>query len=1805
MVDFNKNLNPVISSDVKTPMDYTSVAATSYATPYQESLIKRNDYEEGTDVFQRLKQFSNESIEDTSPKPISVSFEELEANKRYNLYNPTIPDYEDAAAQGQSTVNKMINGVGKGLLLTGTTFLQSTAGLIYGGEEWMRTGSFSGVYNNSLTKWIDDINKKAEDSLPNYYTNVEKNAHWYSPDKLFTANFFWDGIIKNMGFSVGSMLAANAWGLALKSIPLTAKLFSMGKAAETLEATEQGILAADKASATYGQIKSLSDKFIGQYNYLNPGGRAVVSLLGTHGEASFEAYNNMNEYRNQKIEEYKQTHEGQEPLGIDLEQIDNSAKDVGLASHVLNMALLSATQYIQLPKMMGSSYKAEKYAVNSVVKETEGIVKEGEKFIIKQPKNKLLATVKNIAPYTFSAPEGFEEGAQHAITKGTQDYYDKKYKNQDTNFIDSIVEGITQTLGTDEGMENILMGGLSGSLMMGYGRYKERKQLSAQSQAALSSSEGVNAGLNTRDFSPFTKSTFDAVNRGIVIQEEREEALKKGDKQTSKDLEADYIINYLTPRIKYGRFDLVRSDINDYRNLASTEEGFTQLQSEGKVEKEDTREAYLNRLNNLEKTADNVKSLYQSIHLRFGNLADKDGKPLYSEEVVDKMIYAASKISDYDQRIPNLSLELTKALGGTIVVSDVLDGLVKNDATKFNEAIKFIQNKSDILDTEKDELISSFKDLGEIALRRQSFIQEYNDIKNNPNKYKEEKSTLKSEKEKTITVKDKEGEREVAIGEEYYLGAIDYIDEDGVKKKRFPRLTILGENEDGTIKIKEAGGKIRDIDRKELEDYKLGKVADVNKSENSSFYFRNVIKLPDNEFFWNIGKDKKSKEFPEGIIPGKLLYSPKEDKLYFNYTQNGKNKYKEVGLDQFKPKKDFKRGIYYSKYDLTEEDYNDINNRESSGKTKKDVEARRGDKLRILNNLYNEIVSTSQKVDNLLIKKKAEFENISKELSELEEKILANEEDFDRRFKKPTFKKVVKESLDAASRLQKTKDELEKEIAELEIQKSTLDMEKEDILPYIEDMSQNIDELPAENKEFLEELREQKSLLEDAIKSTEEQLSGMQSLADKVSTTLDSVIDFVADLINKFQQKYPKAPTTIVAQEWIDFLKANPNFLKKKPDYRSDLKQLEDLVAQIEDLDINPSERHLQELNQNIKELKDELQIVQNRLKAIDKVLGKFEEIAQRNKEIREQEILLEKDKSLQADLLGTHIQRTETTTNNKETFDPIPKKSLFDVVRSTTASTFLNKPHQKRANRFGFNLPKLRKEFKGVVVSSKNEDKILKGLTKFLLFDNPDSDQTSLEFETPHLKKRIKYGVDDVLILIVTDKNGNLVDENGQTLPEGLTDKEKLDRAIYQVFPIDLKAEYFNPETNQWEEQSMFRSTEKQENIEALEKQFNDWRKTQLQKTELSTPQYLEASFGIPEYNTKTTETIVNGKPIQKQTIDFDNRTSVREAGLIDEETLNTNSVLDISTTNDNITEGKTSFKNTLGRVFLRIRNQGLVKLYNRKFNKKEASTIYDVVEQLCKNLYKKHTQSLSKDEIYELDKRNKELTNWLDSVIYWGIPKDVTTGTLKQAGYNSLWFEKGKLNISGKGTQFDFTPSALNANKKTIIALLEGMYHDTSVRFIKDTNWNNEYKEIIGIDKDGNPIYKTWKNYQTYLLSPEGRKNNEIPLTTIIRPLEDETDVNRKGIYFSLSDSEFELPKEAPSITQQKETERIEKEEEKVKTEKEITINTIENTILGEINFPKVSDIVNSENEEENMAIYKQLKEQYNKLKELFKCI
>ena len=1600
----------------------------------------------------------------------NVAPAELPGTGRYDKIFPG-ENMEEFYAQGQTVGSKMVNSLGKGLSLTGTTLLQSTVGLVNGLVQWGVDGRAASFYDNEFNRTLDEFNKQLENQLPNYYTQKEKDADWYSPTKLFSANFFWDGIIKNMGFAAGAALSGGVYAAGLKALsalPGASKLFSIGKAAETLAATEEALIGAGKGAEVYGKVRSLSDKFLGAYKGLDYGQRALVAGLATTGEAGFEAYHNLNDFRNRKIEEYKAANGGIAPTGEELNKINLAADNVGNSSFLLNTALLTATNYIQFPKILGSASKLEKGIINSTVKEIEDVTFDAAGKALVKPKN----IFRKIAPYTFSASEAFEEGSQYAIGIATQDYYNKKYKGDDASFMQSLGIAAAETIGTNEGMENILIGGLSGALMMGPGKFKEGRQKATDTATAVQ-------GFNKSQISDFTKETMDSVRRGVAIQEDREQQLKEGNTANVKDLATDYIINYLTPRIKFGRFDLVQNDIDEYRRLASTEEGFAQLQAEGKALAGDSREAYMERLAGLESTAENVKSLYQSLTLRYGNLVNKEGKPVYNGEVMDKMIYAATKVADYDKRIPQLIAKLSAA--------GVYDVSVLENKEAYDKAIQDIDSLK-IIEDDKIEMKQDLVDLQDLSDRRDKFLQEYSAIKNSPQSYTTPETKPEDEvtDKKTVKVKTKDGEEDIEIGTEYYLGKTVKYDKSGKEVYGFPKLTILGQNDNGTIKIKGSDGIVRDISAAELEGYKLGKVTDTDSNKKAKFFMENS----NTAFEFNFGKGNK--------IVGRLQFSPKEGILEFVYKdKKGKIKSIEVTGDQFVAKQGFANPMITAIGKLTAVQESSLS--EFTNETDARMSTKRESRLKILNDLFDDVSERITKTKTLLEQKKTQFEKIVSDLVKIQEDVKAGE------FTKTNvFKRTTAKTIAAAVKLSRTQEQLRLEIEELEAQQEQLEINRE----YIADIATNIDVLPTDSNEFLEELKEQKDNIEDLILETGKSINALSKLMDSVGKALNDSVEFALDLIRKFEAKYPNLPYTPSGlreflnkdlefkgtyPEYTSYLQANPTLLP-------DLTEFENDLANIDELDVIPNERSLEELKAEMTSLQEQLDSASKQLEARELVLNRFKDIADAYKRQQEEERRLAKDSKLRQELLGINSTDVQNEASTAKAYEPNSKKDWWEVLGSTVASIFEGKEHQLRADRFGNRFHKIVKDspIKGIIVNITTQANIVPGLMEHLAGTSGVKPENTIAM---------------VMVQVNDDGSFTPVDEFGKPIPEGAN---MVDTAIYQVFPSEELMQRYKDSKGNWVRESMFRDdvANNKDLRLALEQQYKAWRTEQLAQKVLGAPREITAAFGTVDYvKTKNSE----GKDV----IDYNAQTSASEAGLITDADLIVDPVVAVATSNDSITEGSVTFNTPLGRVFLKVPG-GLVKLLNRKFNTKEANLMVDVLKQLAKNTFDDRTVKTD---------RSTKLINWLKSVAYWGIAKNTQTKERKKAGYNNIWFEDviddngdatTQLFVSGKGGSFPFTPTSIEDNRTELVALFTAMYNNANATMLNKKAYNDPYFEITGLNTDGTPIFKEWKNYQTFLLSSKDRKKGEVPFTTAFKPITGENSVNRNAIYFTLTDTQ-----------------------------------------------------------------------------------
>ena len=832
------NIPPMATSPITPQLDFGSFDAQfgGYTPPPNmfSNLQGRSQYTPSSPMMAPRKSGLNNLIQETS-KPGNkgagsriTTQDEYEGSGRYDYFQPTSMgvDNEELAAQYQSFGSKAVNGVTKGSILAVNTFLQSTVGLVNGTYQAIADGRFASFYDNEFNRKLDSINKWSEDAMPNYYSQRERNAKWYSPDYLLTGNFLWDGVVKNLGFAVGAYASGgvftrgiNTVAKGMASVIPAAKVVSVGKAAETVAATEKGLSAAGKGAGVYGEVKALSDGLLSQYNILNPGQRAVVAGLATSGEAGIEALHNSNEFRDKLIKEYEDEY-GVTPGSEALEVINDAADGAGNASFWTNVGILSASNYVMFPRIGRATYKGDKSAINSLVRETDEIVYKGGKYTEKVSKiHPVLARVNKIRPYLFSATEAAEEVGQFGASVGSQDYYNKKYNNEATSWLESAGAAVTKGVFSDEGAKNALIGGLSGSIMTGRGRYRRNSARESNTQAALQALNRLNPITGKPyTFSDFTNGTIDAVNRAGVIGQEMETAARVGDELAYKNLELQYIVNYLTPRIKYGRYDMVQQEIADVINLAQTEQGFAQLQAEGKVQEGDTRDAFLARMQRFKNTAESTLSLYQSLNLRYGGITEEgpDGKQrrVYGPAVMDKMLYTASMITDFDTRIPQLTQELQAALPN-VDVNTIIQDVLNNEAESFNAAVEEINNL-DVISDVKDALGQKLNDVATIAKMREELLQEYEDIKTKPKEYdvrpvETDIAQDINDVTESIVVQTKNGEKTLQAGQEYFVGqGVNFLKDTPLDEPVvIPNFTVVGKKEDGSIEIKTPGGETK------------------------------------------------------------------------------------------------------------------------------------------------------------------------------------------------------------------------------------------------------------------------------------------------------------------------------------------------------------------------------------------------------------------------------------------------------------------------------------------------------------------------------------------------------------------------------------------------------------------------------------------------------------------------------------------------------------------------------------------------------------------------------------------------------------------------------------------------------------------------------------------------------------------------------------------------------------------------------------------------------------------------------------
>lgn len=273
--------------------------------------------------------------------PVGSEGEDYGISRRFDrgiLNAHTGDEIVNQRAENQSGFEQFINGVSKGSILAGTTFLDGTLGLAFGlvdagqaaasgDKDW-----YARIWDNSVSNGLQQINQLSEEVLPNYRTVEEQNRNWLG--NVFTVNFLADTFLKNMGFTVGAIYSGRTFNSLLKTSGLGAMI-----AGGLYSAVNEARVEANNNSDDWEklQLQKLNDQFdIEAQNLYNTA-------------ATQEEFDRGIAYLNQRREEA-------------LQKIGDDKNKVGALDLLANIPLLTVNDILTWGRIYAKGFESAKEA---------------------------------------------------------------------------------------------------------------------------------------------------------------------------------------------------------------------------------------------------------------------------------------------------------------------------------------------------------------------------------------------------------------------------------------------------------------------------------------------------------------------------------------------------------------------------------------------------------------------------------------------------------------------------------------------------------------------------------------------------------------------------------------------------------------------------------------------------------------------------------------------------------------------------------------------------------------------------------------------------------------------------------------------------------------------------------------------------------------------------------------------------------------------------------------------------------------------------------------------------------------------------------------------------------------------------------------------------------------------------------------------------------------------------------------------------------------------------------------------------
>jgi len=583
-------------------------------------------------------------------------------------------DWDELRARRQSTADQWGNGLAKAGVTTIGAVAENTLGIIFGLGELATGGAY---YDNAIGRTVDKTNEWMRENMPNYLTREEQKMNTFQ--KLGTANFWADTVANGLGYSLGSIATMYLTG-GLGPIGLTTKALSGASKGTALYNATKAVVNGAKLGTKLAKGASKLTRFARAAQVLEGG------LMMSLAEASVEARESQRNTYQTLLDNYMQENllenESQVP-----DDIIKQFEDVSYAAANTNFA-------VQLPVLAGTNllmFGKQVAGYNAAMRETGDVILDGAKrkavsrFANETTWQGVMNRMKPIA--MNGVEEAFQEGFQFASGEFSHSYHTDKLKNNGYGDMGKALnEALSKTFGTQEGLESMLVGFITGGLMSG-GQSIVNKDHSKRKANAEALANAINTG-----FFNGTTEKLGYANASSQILKRMQAAKERGDIKTYKDEQFKLISMNALQALEMGGFDVYRQKINDFADLSDTEfaeaMGISLVNEKGETLtlEQAAGESKSEIMSSINSKIDNLQQVYNNVNDRFALPEQTRGLPrlLMSEEarkaedqtyrersnLRHELVFRGAEVQDRTRRMGDIQKDMQETINKSLAANN-------------------------------------------------------------------------------------------------------------------------------------------------------------------------------------------------------------------------------------------------------------------------------------------------------------------------------------------------------------------------------------------------------------------------------------------------------------------------------------------------------------------------------------------------------------------------------------------------------------------------------------------------------------------------------------------------------------------------------------------------------------------------------------------------------------------------------------------------------------------------------------------------------------------------------------------------------------------------------------------------------------------------------------------------------------------------------------------------------------------------------------------------------------------------------